>query len=236
MPLKDIDSNRVKRLLEGTKPGQALSESLSKQILLAYGIPFAPEEGPAQNLKTALKIAHDIGFPVALKIDSPDIQHKTDSGGVKLNINTDQELGVAFVEIMENVIKYKPGAHLNGITVQKMLKGGTECIIGLKNDEVFGPTVLFGLGGIFVEALEDFSLRVCPITPLDAREMVSEIRGHRLLTGFRGAPPADREAVYDVILRVSQLAMDFKELKEIDINPLVVFQQGVCAVDALMIM
>lgn len=235
MPLKDIDSNRVKRLLEGTKPGQALSESLSKQILLAYGIPLAPE-GSAQNLKTALKIAHDIGFPVAIKIDSPDIQHKTDAGGVKLNINTDQELGAAFAEIIENVMKYKPGAHLDGITVQKMLKGGTECIIGVKNDEVFGPTVLFGLGGVFVEALEDFSLRVCPITPLDAREMVSEIRGHRLLTGFRGAPPADREAVYDVILRVSQLAMDFKELKEIDINPLVVFQQGVCAADALMIM
>jgi acetyltransferase len=235
MPLKDIDSNRVKRLLEGTKPGQALSESLSKQILLAYGIPLVPE-GSAQDLKTALKIAHDIGFPVAIKIDSPDIQHKTDAGGVKLNINTDQELGAAFAEIIENVMKYKPGVHLNGITVQKMLKGGTECIIGVKNDEVFGPTILFGLGGVFVEALEDFSLRVCPITPLDAREMVSEIRGHRLLTGFRGAPPADREAIYDVILRVSQLAMDFKELKEIDINPLVVFQQGVCAADALMIM
>jgi len=137
---------------------------------------------------------------------------------------------------MENVAKYNYGAHINGITVQKMLSGGTECIIGVKNDEVFGPTVLFGLGGIFVEALDDFSVRICPLSHLDAREMVSEIRGHRILSGFRGIPPADKDAIYNILLRVSQLAMDFPGIREVDINPLIVFSDGAFAADALIIM
>lgn len=233
-PVEGIDKNRVKRLLEGIESGQALSESLSKQILSAYGIPCV-SGGLAKSHDEALKTAHDIGFPVALKIDSPDIQHKTESGGVRLNINNDQELLAAFREIMENVVRYNATAHINGITVQKMLSGGTECIVGMKNDEVFGPTVLFGLGGVFVEALEDFALRICPLSSLDAREMVSEIRGHRILAGFRGAPPVDKDAIYDVILRMSQLAMDFPEIKEAEINPLTAFSQGAVAMDALII-
>lgn len=233
-PLKGIDKNKAKKLLEGISHGRSLSESLSKQVLSAYGIPCAPE-GLAESSDKALKIVRDIGFPVALKIDSPDIQHKTEAGGIMLNINTEQELLAAFGAIMENVKKYNPKAHISGINVQKMLKGGTECIVGLKNDNVFGPTVLFGLGGIFVEALEDFSLRVCPLSPLDAREMVSEIRGHRILSGFRGASPLDKDAICDVILRVSQLAMDLPEIKEMDINPVMVFSKGVCAADALII-
>jgi len=234
-PLEGINNNRVKQLLEGIKSGQSLSESLSKQVLSAYGIPCTPE-GLAANSDEALKIVRDIGFPVALKIDSPDIQHKTEAGGVILNINTELELLAAFSEIMESVIKYNPKAHISGINVQKMLKGGTECIIGLKNDEVFGPTILFGLGGIFVEVLEDFSLRVCPLSAFDAREMVSEIRGNRILSGFRGASPVDKDAICNVILRVSRLAMDFSEIKEIDINPVMVFSKGVCAADALIVM
>lgn len=232
LPVEGIDKDRVKRLLDGIESGRALSESLSREILSAYGIPCVAG-GLAKNPDEVLETAHDIGFPVALKIDSPEIQHKTESGGVRLNINNDQELLAAFREIMENVVRYNPGAHINGITVQKMLSGGTECIVGMKNDEVFGPTVLFGLGGVFVEALEDFALRVCPLSPFDAREMVSEIRGHRILSGFRGTPPADKDAVYDILLRVSQLAMDFPEIKEAEINPLMVFSQGAIATDAL---
>jgi acetyltransferase len=234
MPVEGIDKNRVKRLLEGIESGQALSESLSKQILSAYGIPCV-SGGLAKSHDEALKTAHDIGFPVALKIDSPDIQHKTESGGVRLNIIDDRELMAAFEDIMENTANHNPAARINGIAVQKMLKGGIECIVGVKNDEVFGPTVLFGLGGVFVEALEDYSLRVCPLTRLDAEEMVSEIKGHRILAGFRGAPPADKEAIYDVILRMSQLAMDFPEIKEAEINPLTAFSQGAVAMDALII-
>lgn len=233
--IEGIDQNRVRKLFDGIESGQALSESLSKQILSAYGIPCV-SGGMAKSHDEALKIAHDIGFPVALKIDSPDIQHKTESGGVRLNINNDQEALAAFREIMENVAKYNYGAHINGITVQKMLSGGAECIIGVKNDEVFGPTVLFGLGGIFVEALDDFSVRICPLSHLDAREMVSEIRGHRILSGFRGIPPADKDAIYNILLRVSQLAMDFPGIREVDINPLIVFSDGAFAADALIIM
>ena len=233
-PVKGIDKNRVKKLLDGVEPGRTLSESVSKQIMSAYGIPCV-SEGLAKNRDEAIKIARGIGFPVALKIDSPDIPHKTEAGGVRLNINNDQEIPAAFREIMESVIKHNPDVRVNGITVQKMLSGGIECIVGMKNDEVFGPTVLFGLGGVLVEALEDYSLRICPLTRLDAEEMVSEIKGHRILAGFRGAPPADKEAIYDVILRVSQLAMDFPEIKEAEINPLTAFSQGAVAMDALII-
>jgi len=235
MHVGGIDKNRVKRLLDGIESGQALSESLSEQLLSAYGIPCVSGR-LAKSQDEAIEIAYSIGFPVALKIDSPDIQHKTESGGVKLNINNDKELLAAFTNIMENVAKRNYDAHINGIIVQKMLTGGTECIIGVKNDEVFGPTVLFGIGGIFVEALDDFSVRICPLSPLDAREMVSEIRGHRILSGFRGAPPADKNAIYDILLRVSQLAMDFPQIKEVDINPLIVFSDGAFATDALIIM
>ena len=230
----ETDKNRARQLLDETDSGQALSEFQSRQILSAYGISCVSGE-LAKNQKEALKTAHDIGFPVALKIDSPDIQHKTESGGVRLNINDDRELMAAFEEIMENAANHNPSARINGIAVQKMLKGGVECIVGVKNDEVFGPTVLFGLGGVLVEALEDYSLRVCPLTRLDAEEMVSEIRGHRILAGFRGAPAADKDAIYDVILRMSQLAMDFPDIKEAEINPLTVFSQGAVATDTLII-
>ncbi|MDY6903809.1 MAG: acetate--CoA ligase family protein [Thermodesulfobacteriota bacterium] len=234
MSAEGIDKNGVKRLLDGAGSGQALSESLSKQILSAYGIPCVAG-GPAKSPDEALKTAYHIGFPVALKIDSPDIKHKTEAGGVRLNINNDRELLAAFKEVMENAVRYNSGARINGVLVQKMLGKGIECIVGMKNDEVFGPTVLFGLGGVFVEALEDVSLRVCPLSPLDVREMVAEIRGHRILSSFRGAPSADKDAVYDVLLRVSQLAMDFPEIKEMDINPLTVFPKGALAADALII-
>ena len=233
-PVERIDKNMVERLLDGVESGPTLSESLSQQILSAYGIQCVAG-GPARSPDEALETAHNVGFPVALKIDSPDIQHKTESGGVRLNINNDQELLAAFREIMENAVRYNSSARINGVLVQKMLGKGIECIVGMKNDEVFGPTVLFGLGGVFVEALEDVSLRVCPLSPLDAREMVSEIRGHRILSGFRGSPSADKDAVYDVLLRVSQLAMDFPEIKEMDINPLTVFPKGALAADALII-
>jgi len=210
-----------------------LSEHRSKRILKSYGIPVT-REALATSADEAAELARELGYPVALKVQSEKIAHKTEAGGIALNLASDDAVRAAFEEIIGNAGRFDPHAPVEGVLVQEMLQGGVEVIIGATRDPVFGQVIMFGLGGIFVEALRDVSFRIAPLTRADAKEMVEEIEGHRVLLGVRGRPPADQEAIVDAILRVSRLVTDHREdIAELDINPLVVFPKGAKAVDAL---
>ncbi|MFZ5633974.1 MAG: acetate--CoA ligase family protein [Bacillota bacterium] len=217
------------------KPGGTLSESSAKAVLEKYGIPIT-REALASSAGEAVEKAREIGYPVVLKVDSPDIPHKTEAGGLKLNLKNDGEVRAAFDDIVKNVRAYKPGARINGVSVQEMLPAGTEVIVGVSRDPVFGPVIMFGLGGIFVEVLKDVSFRIAPVSPGDARDMIEEIKGCGVLKGVRGKPPADIDAIVDVILKISALVTDYREsIEELDINPLVVYPKGVKAADAMLV-
>lgn len=212
-----------------------LTEYDSKKILVAYGIPTTKEE-PAATASAAVTVARRIGYPVALKVLSPDIEHKTEAGGVCLNLQSDAAVRRAFAQILKNAAKHAPGAAVEGVLVQEMLPVGVEVIVGVTKDPVFGPVVMFGLGGVLVEVLEDVSFRVAPLSPDDAMEMIREVKGARILSGVRGRPASDIRALAEVILRVSRLAVDFADvIEELDINPLVVYPQGARAADALVV-
>jgi len=219
------------------KAKQNLTEHQGKELLAKYGIQVTTEE-VATSAEHATKISESIPFPLALKIDSPDILHKTEAGGLKLNIKNQKELITAYNEVLVNAKNYNPQAHINGVLIQEMVLGGTEVIIGLKNDPQFGPTIMFGLGGIFVEILKDVSLRVAPIGREDALEMIREIKSYKILAGARGREKADINAIADVLVRVSKMAIDLEDqIAELDINPLLVLPegQGVRVADALVI-
>jgi acetyltransferase len=213
----------------------ALSEYEAKKILSGYGIPVTREE-LATSADMAVESARQIGYPVALKIQSAQITHKTEAGGIKLNVASDAEVRAGYNEVISNAEKYMPQAHIQGVLVQEMLKDGVEVIIGTTKDPVFGHVIMFGLGGIFVEALKDVSFRITPLTSKDAEEMIREIKGYRVLQGMRGKPPVDMDALKDVILRVSRLVTDHKDvIKELDINPLMLNACGAKVADALII-
>ncbi len=210
-----------------------LTEIESKQVLAAAGIPVA-EATLATSADNAANAAAKAGFPVVLKIVSPDVTHKSDVGGVKIGLEDEAAVRTAYDDIVTAVKDRQPKARIEGVAVQAMARPGTEVIVGMSKDPQFGPVLMFGLGGIFVEALRDVSFRVAPLTRLDAEAMIDEIRGRRVLEGLRGQPPVDRDALVDAILKVSDLASACREeIEELDINPLVVFPQGARAVDAL---
>lgn len=213
-----------------------LDAAACRPLLEAYGFPVPPE-GLALDPADAVEFAERIGYPVALKLISPDILHKSDIGGVLLNVADAEAVRAGFTAIIERAHAAHSGAHVRGVQVQKMVTGGQEVIIGVKRDPTFGPLVMFGLGGIYVEALADVSFRLAPLTLADADEMIDEVRSARLLRGLRGAAPADRAALADAIVRVGQLAADHPEIAELDINPLLVLPagEGVLAVDARVI-
>ncbi len=204
-----------------------------KEILEAYGFRF-PKSLMARTTEEALLAAQVIGFPVVLKIISPQIQHKTDVGGVKVNIKDEEELIKAFQELTIGVRQALPGVSILGVLVQEMIAGGKEIIIGFTRDPQFGPLVMFGLGGIYVEVIKDVSFRLAPLCPEEAQEMIREIKGYPLLKGVRGEPEADLEALVNSLVSLAQLAADFPELSEGEINPLLVRPkgQGAVAVDA----
>jgi acyl-CoA synthetase (NDP forming) len=169
-------------------------------------------------------------------VQSPDIPHKTEARAVRLAIGGDEALRAAYDEVLTNARRHQAGARIEGVLVQEMVAGGTEVILGVTNDPLFGPALMFGLGGIFAEVLEDVAFRLAPVTPAMAREMIREVRGHALLAGARGRAPADEDALVDAILRLSALAVDLREhLAELDVNPLIVLERGrgVKAADAL---
>jgi acetyltransferase len=204
----------------------------AREILEAYGIPL-PKSRLARNVDEAVAVAEAIGYPVVMKIASPDILHKTDIGGVKLNLTNASDVRDAFDLIMYRATRHMPDATIWGCQVQQMVKGGKEVIIGMNRDPQFGPLLMFGLGGVYVEALKDVAFRVAPIDRREARELLGEIRAYSLLRGVRGEKPSDLEAIADVLVRVSHLVTDFPEIVELDINPLLVFAagQGVLGLD-----
>ena len=213
----------------------ALSEYEAKKVLDGYGIPVT-REVLVTSADQAVESAQKIGYPVTLKIQSAQIAHKTEAGGIKLNVVNDAEVRAGFKEVISNAKKYMPEAKIQGVLVQEMLKDGVEVIIGTTEDPVFGHVIMFGLGGIFVEALKDVSFRIVPLSRVDAEEMVAEIKGYSVFMGIRGKRPADINALVDVILRVSRLVTDHKStIKELDINPLVLFSCGAKVADALII-
>ncbi|RLF33201.1 MAG: CoA-binding protein, partial [Thermoplasmata archaeon] len=185
-----------------------------------------PASELAANADEAVKIADQIGYPVVMKIASPDILHKSDIGGVKLGIRNPTEVRDAFDLIVYRATRYMPDAQIWGCQVQEMVAGGREIIIGMNRDLQFGPLMMFGLGGIYVEALKDVTFRVAPFSRREAKEMINEIRSIQLLRGVRGEPPADMEAIVDTLLRMSQLVTEFPEIVEFDINPLIVYERG----------
>jgi len=231
-----VDLSRVNSILG--KAGRVLTEYQSKQLLQAYGIPITREE-LARNPTEAVQLAKKIGYPVALKVQSGKIAHKTEAKVIRLKVGQDQEVLTACEEILANARRFDPGAAVDGILVQEMIPEGTETIVGMTVDFQFGPCLVFGLGGILVEVLKDISMRVAPVGKMDALEMIEEIRGFQILKGFRGKPRADIERIADVLLRLSNLSMDLKDrIKEIDINPLIVYPEGkgVKVVDALVVL
>lgn len=216
-------------------PGTRLSESQASEVLASYGIPTT-NRVIAKSENEAVRYAEEIGFPVVLKVDSPDILHKSEANAIKLNLKSPSEVSDAFKDIMRNSVSYDSTAKINGVSIQEMLPEGVEVIIGVSNDPVFGQVIMFGLGGIFVEVFQDIAFRVAPITRSDAFDMIEEIKSNSVLKGVRGKPPVDIEAIVDVLLKVSALATDYGDvLDELDINPLIVYEKGLKAADAMLV-
>ena len=219
-----------------TGSGQALSEVEGRRLLASYGIP-GPREAVAARAEEAVEAAERIGYPVVLKILSPDIQHKTEIGGVRVGLGDEAAVDRAFREVTEAARRHHPRARLEGALIQEMIPANAvEVILGILRDPDFGPVVVFGSGGVLVELLKDSSLHLPPLSREDALEMIHQTKGARLLQGFRGRPPADLDALADTLVRLSQLAVDLGNLvAALDINPLMVLPdgEGVRAVDAL---
>jgi len=212
-----------------------LTEFESKKFLKQAGIPVIKTR-LAKTQSEAVALSQKMGFPVVLKIASPEIVHKSDSGGVRLSLSNAADVKVAFREIIDAARKINPSASIQGVSVQKMARPGTEVIVGTSKDPQFGPVIMFGLGGIFVEVLKDVSFRMIPLTPKDAREMIEEIKGYPALKGFRGKEPADISALIEIILKVSKVMEKNPVIKELELNPILVYQKGATAVDARIIL
>ncbi|MBM3699793.1 MAG: CoA-binding protein [Actinobacteria bacterium] len=202
-----------------------IGEMEAREILAAYDI-RVPYGAVAKNITDAKEIIKKTGFPVVMKIDSPDILHKSDVGGIKVGIENEVDLDAAFESIISSVKKFMPDARINGISIQEMIKDKKEIIIGVNKDPQFGHMIMFGLGGIYVEVLKDVSFRIAPLKESDAREMIEEIKAIKLLKGVRGESPSDIDSVVEVLLKISQLVTDFPDIMEMDINPLFVKEKG----------
>jgi acyl-CoA synthetase (NDP forming) len=208
-----------------------LTEPVCKEILSSYNIPTLPAY-LAKNKEEAAKFATKIDFPVVLKIVSNQIIHKSDAGGVMVNIKNKEEVKISFDKILKNVRSYNPKAEIEGVYVQKMAPPGREVIIGAIKDRQFGQVVMFGLGGILVEVLKDVVFRVAPINKDEAREMIDEIKGLPILKGVRGEKPIDFDCLTETIANISQLVIDFDQIVQLDINPIRVYPKNLWAVDA----
>lgn len=222
--IKEERRTKVQEILRGS--GQALSEHATKEILELYGLPVT-KEYLAESAEKAEQIAEEMGYPLVMKIDSPDILHKTEAGGVALDINSVEQVKAEFVEMLEKGKAYNPQAKINGILIQEQVPQGVEIIIGLQRDPVLGTQIMFGLGGIFVEVLKDVVLKSVPISRAEAHKMLQDIKGAALLNGFRGRQAVDQEALVEILLGVSQLAVEAGDtLLSLDINPVMVLEQG----------
>jgi acyl-CoA synthetase (NDP forming) len=215
--------------------GRTLTEVEAKRLLAQAGLPVV-ETRLAATKKDALEAAKKLGYPVVLKIVSPQITHKSDVGGVKLNLASAEAVGEAFDAITEAARTAAPEATIEGVSVQRMVEPGIEVIVGVSTDAQFGPVLMFGLGGVLVEVLKDVAFRVIPITQRDARQMVREIQGYPLLQGYRGQEPADVEALEELLVKLSQFVEQHPEIQELDLNPVFAYPKGALAVDARIVL
>jgi acetyl coenzyme A synthetase (ADP forming)-like protein len=229
----DVDREAVQRILRETcESGEEhLAGPDALAVFRAYGIPVL-ESRIVSSADDAAAAAAELGFPVVMKIESPDIVHKTDVGGVVVDLRTEEEVRAEFDGMLNRVKAAQPEADIHGVLLQPFVRGGRETIIGGTTDPTFGPLLMFGLGGVYVEALKDVVFRVHPLTDLDAEQMVKSIRGYKVLKGIRGEPPSDETAITDVIQRVSQLMGENPAIEELDINPFLVQETGGVALDA----
>jgi len=209
----------------------SLLEPEAKTICMDYGIP-TPDFCVVLSKDEASKASKKFGYPVVLKIVSPDILHKTEAGGVIVGLNSGEEVEKGYEQVIRNAKKYKADAKISGVLVQKMAPKGTEVIIGGLKDPQFGQTLMFGLGGVFVEILKDVAFRIAPIEETDARSMITEIKAYPILKGFRGQEPVDQEAIVRILLDASKMLMDLPEVNQMDLNPIMAYNKGASVVDA----
>jgi acetyltransferase len=224
-PLSNIDRSTATDYLQANRGVQSLGEAAARPLLQAYGIPVV-QAAQAQTAAAAVAAAERIGYPVVMKIVSPDILHKSDVGGICLGLDSAAAVSAAYEKLLHDVPLKQPQARLEGVLIEQTAAHGQEVIIGMKRDPGFGPLLMFGLGGIYVELFKDVSFRVAPLSREAALQMIHETAAGRLLTGFRGQPIADLDAVVDCLCRISQLSLDFPEISEIEVNPLQVFPEG----------
>jgi acyl-CoA synthetase (NDP forming) len=230
LPAKQPIIERVKR-----EARAVLTEVEAKELLSQAGI-AVNDTRLAVSREEAVALSRQIGFPVALKIASPDVTHKSDSGGVRLGLKTARQVARAYEDILAAIKQRYPEVVVQGVSVQKMVRPGVEVIIGMSKDAQFGPVLMFGLGGVLVEILKDVSFRIVPLTRRDAHEMVREIKGYPLLEGYRGQEPADVSYLEELLLKVSRFVEATPEIRELDINPLFAYRDGAVAVDARVIL
>jgi len=223
----EVDKDKAKSIFDKVKAeGRTnLLEDEGREILDAYGFPL-PQSVVATTEDEAVNAANEIGYPIVMKISSPQIVHKSDAGGVKVNLTNDDETRDGFRTIMENAKKYDSNAEIKGVLIVEMVKGGKEMIIGSKLEPGMGPVVMLGMGGIYVEILKDVTFRLAPLTDQEANDMISSIKTKKLLDGVRGEEPSDINKLSECIQRLSQLVSDFKEIKELDMNPVLVMEKG----------
>lgn len=222
----EVDKEAVTNLLASAPQAHGfIPTPTAFKVLEGYGLPTVPW-GLAHSANEAVQVASSMGYPVVLKIMSPDIIHKFDVGGIQLNLASADEVRQGYETMMQSIAVKQPDARLEGVFVQKMVSGGREVLLGMKQDPQFGPVLVFGLGGIYVELLKDVTFRVAPIREYSARHMIQSIRTYKLLEGARGEPPADVEAIADSLLRLSQLAVEQPLIAELDINPMLVMPEG----------
>ncbi len=218
-----------------TEARTVLTEMESKQLLVSLGIPTTEMELAASR-EEAVTLSKAIGYPCVLKVLSRDISHKSDAGGVKVGLKSEEEVAQAYDAIMASCVAAFPDAVIEGVTVQNMAKPGLEVIIGMATDPQFGPVLMFGLGGVWVEVLKDVSFKIAPLTRGDAAKAVREIRASKLLDGFRGSQPVDRAALEDILMRVSDFVSRTPKVREMDLNPIFAYPDGAIAVDARVIL
>jgi 4-hydroxybutyrate---CoA ligase (ADP-forming) len=222
-----VDKLKAKKIFDKVKKEKRpnLLEEEGQEVLKAYGLPL-PKSALAKTEADAIKIAKQIGYPVVMKIASPQIIHKSDAGGVKVNLTNDSEIKEAFKTIITNAKKYNKKAEIKGVLIVEMVKGGKELIIGSKLEPGFGPVIMLGMGGIYVEVLKDVTFKLAPVTDKEANDMIASIKTQKILQGVRGEKPSDIAKLSECIQRLSQLVTDFKEIKELDMNPVLVMEKG----------
>lgn len=228
-----LSSQILKQAIEQQK--YLLTEIESKNLLKEIGVPVI-ETRLAKTKREAIDQSKKLGFPVVLKIASPDIIHKSDSGGVKLDLKNATQVGHAYSDILSSIRRAFPQAIIQGVSVQKMARPGIEVIIGISQDAQFGPVIMFGIGGILVEIIKDVSFRIIPLMERDAAEMIREIKGYRLLQGYRGQEPANIPKLEQLILKISQFIEQNPQIKELDLNPIYAYQDDITVVDARIIL